>query len=366
MKIATRRHYLTSPSLIDETCRSVQLIGIGTHAPRSYHQSEIVDILGYRNNKVVELIVQNAAIETRSFYKTPLDFGANVTADDLASYHRHYAPLLAAEALHAAASSHFDLSALDALITTTSTGFMSPGIAEALYDTYGIGRLDTFRYNLAGHGCSGIIPALQIARGLILSGQARHVGVACTEAVAALFNPYSRSKMAMIQHLIFGEGGAAIILGETGFGASPYPLLLDSYETLAPNSINAVTIRQSHFWESITDRSVPNLVSKVLPGVVQTLLQRHDLTIDQIHHWAFHTGGRKILEECQACLNLTDLQMTPSYDILLSNGNMLSASALFSLHRMLHTHHPQPGDLGLLVALGPGITAGAVLMTWDY
>lgn len=365
MKIATA-HHLNTPLIIAEAPRSIQILGIGTHSPRSYSQAELVEILGYTGNKVVDMILHNAAIDTRSFYKTPVDFEGELTAGDLAAYHRHYAPLLAAEALWSAAGDHFQLNDLDALVTTTSTGFMSPGIAEVLYDRYRIGRPDTCRYNLVGHGCSGIIPALQIAQSLILAGQARYIGIACTEAVAALFNPSSRGKMSIIQHLIFGEGGAALIIGEETFGATSYPTFLDCQQMLAPDSLEAVTIRQNTFWEGVTDKSVPDLVGKVLPGVVHPLLKRHGLVVEQVQHWAFHTGGRKILEECQACLGLSNYQMEPSFDVLLQHGNMLSASVLFSLDRLVTTHAPQPGDMGVMVALGPGITAGAFLMKWDY
>jgi predicted naringenin-chalcone synthase len=366
MKVVTNQ--LKSPSLIADMYypRGVQIVGVGTHSPRSYSQAELVDILGYTGNKVVDMIVQNAAIDTRSFYKTPLDFGPDVTSDDLSEYHREFAPLLAAESLRAAAGNHFDLDNLDALIATTSTGFMSPGIAEVLFDTYHIGRLDTSRYNLVGHGCVGTIPAVQIAQSLILSGQARYVGVVCTELVAALFNPFSRSKMNIIQQLIFGEGGAAVILGDQSLGGSAYPVILDSQQGIAPDSINAVVIRQRSFWEGITDRSVPSLVGKIVPGVVQHLLDRHGMTKEQVRFWSFHTGGRKILEECQSCLELSESQMTPSYETLLRHGNMLSASVLFSFERLLRTQRPQAGDMGVLVALGPGITAGAFLMRWEY
>jgi predicted naringenin-chalcone synthase len=361
MKSATQPY---TPLIASETEKSIRIVGIGTYAPRPYSQAEIIDILGYHGNKIVDMIVQNAAIETRCFHKTPVDFGAEISVEDLSAYHRHYAPLLAAESLHAAAGSQFSLDNLDALVTTTSTGYMSPGIAEVLHHSYQIGRSDTFRYNLVGHGCSGAVPALQIAQSLLLSGQARYAAVVCTEAVAALFNPTSHGKMAIVQHLIFGEGGAALILGEGNLGTTPYPMLIDSYQELASDSLDAVTIRQNGFWESVTDRSVPDLVGKVVPNVIQNLLDRHNLMIDDVKHWVFHTGGRKILEACQSCLGLSHEQMQISYDILLQHGNMLSASVLFSLDRLICTQSPQTDDYGVLVALGPGITAGAYLMKW--
>lgn len=357
--------------------QTMSIIGLGTYAPTSYTQQQVLDILGYNGNKLAETIARTAAIETRSFYKTTLDFGKDVTGDDLAAYHRQCAPMLAAEALRSATSDQTILDNLDAIITTTSTGFMSPGIAEVLFETYTIGNPHTLRFNLVGNGCVGSIPSLQLAQSLICSGQARSVAVVCAEAVASLFNPQSNSKMTIIQQLIFGEGGAALILGpgkaqhqsvnhnhNHNHNHQSFPRLIDSQQELAPHSLDAIAIRQSNYWESVTDKSIPNLVSQLVPRFTHTLLERHHLKIDQVAHWAFHTGGRKILEGCQSCLGLSDAQMQPSYDTLLHYGNMLSASVLFSLQRVIQTRQPQPGDLGVLIALGPGMTGGAYLMQW--
>jgi predicted naringenin-chalcone synthase len=348
---------------------AIQLLGIGTYSPQLYTQEEVLDMLGYKGHKLAEIIVKNAAIHTRSFSQTTRDFGTDVSAEELAAYHRIYAPRLAAAALHAAAGDHFDLTQLDAIITTTSTGFMSPGIAEVLFETDGIGRPDTNRYNLVGNGCVGSIPTLQMAQSLLHSGQARYVAVVFAEAVAALFNPRAEGKMAIIQQLIFGEGGAAMILGKPPSplpqsSLSPYPLFLDSYQELAPHSLDSIAIRQGDYWESVTDKTIPEQVSRLVPKVVEGLLRRHNLTIDDIPHWAFHTGGRKILEVCQSCLGLSDEQMQPSYEVLFHHGNMLSASVIFTFDRVLRNRTPMPGDKGVMLALGPGMTGGAFLLEW--
>lgn len=342
------------------------VLGIGIYTPpQSYNQKEALEILGYEGNKMANVIVKQAAINTRNFYKTARDFGEDVSSSELTNYHREYAPLLAAEALKAASGEHFDLTKLDAIVTTTSTGFMSPGIAEVLFEAYHIGRANSSRYNLVGTGCVGTIPSMQLAQSLIGSGQAQYVGVVCAEAVAALFNPHTTNRMTMMQNLIFGEGSAALIVGNGSSQEKPVFRLIDSYQELTPHSLDAIAIRQNNFWENITDKSIPSLINKLVPSVVHHLLDTHKLTKDDIGYWAFHTGGRRILEECQTCLELRDDQMAPSYDILHHYGNMLSASVLFSLQRVLQTHNPQSGEYGMLIALGPGMTGGAFLIQWE-
>jgi alkylresorcinol/alkylpyrone synthase len=45
-------------------------------------------------------------------------------------------------------------------------------------------------------------------------------------------------------------------------------------------------------------------------------------------------------------------------------GNLSSASVLFTLAEHLRRGEARPGDLGLLVALGPGFAAELVLLQW--
>jgi alkylresorcinol/alkylpyrone synthase len=141
--------------------------------------------------------------------------------------------------------------------------------------------------------------------------------------------------------------------------------MIDSEQELAPDSLHAVALKQGAVWEGVLDRSVPDIAGKVLPRVVKRLLTRHGLTLDRIKHWAFHTGGRRVLEICQSGLGLTDGQMAPSYEVLRLHGNMNSCSVLFSLEKLLASSKPKAGDIGIMVAVGPGMTVGAFLMRWE-
>jgi alkylresorcinol/alkylpyrone synthase len=43
---------------------------------------------------------------------------------------------------------------------------------------------------------------------------------------------------------------------------------------------------------------------------------------------------------------------------------MSSATVLFVLDEMLRTGRPEPGDWGLMIALGPGFAAEGALLRW--
>ena len=45
-------------------------------------------------------------------------------------------------------------------------------------------------------------------------------------------------------------------------------------------------------------------------------------------------------------------------------GNQSSASVLFMLHDLVASGRPRKGDLGLMVALGPGFAAEMLTLGW--
>jgi alkylresorcinol/alkylpyrone synthase len=63
-------------------------------------------------------------------------------------------------------------------------------------------------------------------------------------------------------------------------------------------------------------------------------------------------------------LGLTPQQLAPSWTILKDYGNMSSATVLFVLDEMMRNARPQPGELGTIVAFGPGVSGEILLAKW--
>ena len=71
-----------------------------------------------------------------------------------------------------------------------------------------------------------------------------------------------------------------------------------------------------------------------------------------------------MLDGLVQCLALPEERVAVSRHILQYYGNLSSASVLFILDQFLTTEKIRPGDLGLLLAFGPGFSAEALLMQW--
>lgn len=358
--------YVAEPLLAPQRLSpsTAMIAGVGTFAPQAYSQKELVTMLGFAEDQFANSISSGAKIDSRNFNASPIEWMATMNLDQLSDYHRQYAPEMAFAALRNACTDESDLANFDAVISASSTGYMLPGISEVLCEKYGVGRKNALRFDLVGQGCIAAFPAMQIAQSLISANRAKRVAVVCTEPQAALYNPTAASKECTVQKLIFGEGAAALRIepSENSFGC--LPALVDSEHELASDSLDAVSVKQGTVWESTLSRAVPDIAGSVLPGLIERLLIRNGLEITNIDHWAFHPGGRRVLEVSQSGLDLPDEQMTPSYEVMRLHGNMSSCSVLFALEKVIEMRSPKPGDLGLMIAYGPGMAVGAYLLRW--
>ena len=73
-------------------------------------------------------------------------------------------------------------------------------------------------------------------------------------------------------------------------------------------------------------------------GYVDGFLAKHGLVKTDMDFWAIHPGGRRIIEEAQNGLGLTEEQAKYSWKVLSEYGNMLSPSVMFVLELILNDH----------------------------
>ena len=103
-------------------------------------------------------------------------------------------------------------------------------------------------------------------------------------------------------------------------------------------------------------------------GFVDGLLKKQNLRRSDVDFWAIHPGGRRIIEEAQNGLGVTEEQALDSWYILDNFGNMLSPSVMFVLERILNRHKEQLKNgekgyqLGLAFSFSPGVGAEGIML----
>jgi alkylresorcinol/alkylpyrone synthase len=168
----------------------------------------------------------------------------------------------------------------------------------------------------------------------------------------------------MVAAGLFGDGAAAVVATGSGRGAVG-PQVLASRSHLYPGTERAMG------WDIgstglriVLGAEVPDLVHQYLGEDVRGFLADHDLKVTDVQRWVSHPGGPKVIEAIQDTLGLEqdDLQLT--WDSLRRIGNLSSASVLHVLRDTLDQRPAAPGDIGLLMAMGPGFCSELVLLQW--
>jgi alkylresorcinol/alkylpyrone synthase len=103
--------------------------------------------------------------------------------------------------------------------------------------------------------------------------------------------------------------------------------------------------------------------SEVRPSL-EAFLGRHELTIAEIDHWLVHPGGPKVIQALEEGLGLFDEALRLSWECLSEAGNISSASVLLILDKTMKRLQPKPGEVGVLMAMGPAFSAELVLLQW--
>jgi predicted naringenin-chalcone synthase len=168
----------------------------------------------------------------------------------------------------------------------------------------------------------------------------------------------------IVSAALFADGASAALIGSIE-AARTAPRIIDSathcdYQTFDHMAFH-VTDEGFHMRLS---SYVPDLLAAHIEEFVDDLLARNGLRRDEVRLWGIHPGSSKILDYVQSRLRLSADQMAASRAVLRDYGNMSSATILFVLDELQRSAEPQPGDYGMLLGFGPGLTSEGILLRW--
>jgi predicted naringenin-chalcone synthase len=114
----------------------------------------------------------------------------------------------------------------------------------------------------------------------------------------------------------------------------------------------------------ILSKELPYVIGNNIESVLYGLLNQYGLKKRDISHWVIHAGGRKVLESVKYNLGLSNHDIKHTMVVHEEYGNMASGSVFFSFERLLKENPVKKGDLGVLIAMGPGLSIEAALLLW--
>jgi alkylresorcinol/alkylpyrone synthase len=267
---------------------------------------------------------------------------------------------------HALDAGGYTAQDIDDFIVVSCTGFSIPGLDLLLAAELGM-RPDLRRSCVLGMGCYGTFPGLLRACDSVQAGR---LALVMPLELCSLHLQFDESVESAIATALFADGVGAVLVGSEErrteqSAAMGLPRIVDSvtyceYNTLDHMSFNVT----DNGFRMYLSSYVSDLLAAQIEGFIDGLLARNALTRSDVKLWGIHPGGSKILDHIQKQLGLTDEDMKHSRDVLREYGNMSSATITFVLDKLHYCGKPIPGDFGLLMAFGPGLTMEAMLVQW--
>jgi len=252
---------------------------------------------------------------------------------------------------------------LSDLTLVSCTGYAAPGLDILLARDLGLPG-DLRRVCIGHMGCHGVLVGLRQALATLRAYPEATVALLSVELSGLHFSP-TQDIEAMTSFALFGDAAVALTLSNAADAGAGGPALVDTYNfaDFATAEQMSWTITDSGFVMGLSPR-VPITLRRQVRGAVERLLAPHGLAIPDITHWIVHPGGPSILEVIQQRLELSDEQIAPSWRVLAERGNCSSATVLLILDDLLQSGATHPGEWGVMMAFGPGLSLELAL--WRF
>lgn len=252
---------------------------------------------------------------------------------------------------------------VDIVFFSTVTGLASPSVDARLITRLGL-RPDVKRVPMFGLGCVAGAAAVSRAADYLRGHPDGVALVLCVELCSLTLQREDRSVANLISIGLFGDGAAAAVLVGDRQRADG-PEVVATRSVFYPDTEDVMGWRIGAYgFRIVLSAEVPTVARERVPQDVDAFLGDLGRDRAQIRRWIAHPGGPKVLQALQDGLGITREDLQCSWQSLARAGNLSSASVLMILDATLRSHPGAPGDLGLMLAMGPGFCSEFLLLRW--
>lgn len=243
------------------------------------------------------------------------------------------------------------------IVLVTNTGYESPNPIQKLLSKK---QWEASHANCFSNDCYAAFPAIEMA-------------------IGSLHNPMNTYKVVDVVHTEFNSIHVdilddspenLIVMSLFGDGAIQYKVWKDRnkdglmiyhiHQKLIPNSTDQMNWKLGSYHFKMTLKPyVPLFIDDNIEAFVQALFKNQPFSIEEAKQkaiWAIHPGGPKIVEFVQKKLNLSDEQVSYSYDVLKNYGNMSSATLPHIWRDIVQDENVKSNTPIVSLAFGPGLT----------
>ena len=267
---------------------------------------------------------------------------------------------------------HMSPQEIDQLTTVSTTGIAVPALDARLMNRIPFSRRMK-RLPLFGLGCMGGAAGIARTADYLQGHPDEAVILLAIELCSLTIQRDDLSLANLVASGLFGDGAAAVLMvGDhhpRAKRAQPgLPRVIDSQSQFFPETehIMGWDVTNSGF-KVLLSADIAELARSEVRPSLEDFLGKHGLTITDIDHWLVHPGGPRVIEALEDGLGLPDEALKLSWECLAEAGNISSASVLLILDKTLKRlpyGNGKPGEVGVLMAMGPAFSAELVLLQW--
>jgi len=258
------------------------------------------------------------------------------------------------------------------IFCTQSPDYIMPSNAFLIHKKYGFNtNVWAFDYNLA---CSGYIYGLSICRGMIETGMAKNILLINADTYSQYINEGDRSAS-----VLFGDGAAVSIISYTSqdnfvgielatsgnefdafyisAGGSRMPKTEETGKSFIDTSGNVSTLEDIH----MNGFAVWKFISVTVPKQIKSLLQKHNMLIEEIDFIGFHQASKLTLD---SLIKVLKIDPDKVFMNLKDIGNTVSASIPILLKQAEEQGKLKRGDIMLLSGFGVGLSWGSIIIKY--
>ena len=236
------------------------------------------------------------------------------------------------------------------LITISCTGISAPGLDFQAQQLLGLPS-NVMRLSINFMGCYAAFHGMKLAKTICEAEPNAKVLIVDIELCSLHFQTGSTLDEILANGL-FADGAAMILVSNRAEGFKMNSFFQDT----AANSENEMAWRLTgHQFEMRLSTYVPDILSAHIHNFMMNNGGKEAV------EFAFHPGGKKILDACRDALELEKEDLKESYEVLKNYGNMSSVTIFYILQKKL-----SKGGNGQIftAAFGPGLTMEGGLLEY--
>jgi predicted naringenin-chalcone synthase len=325
----------------------------------TYSQEQVLERLGLKGDEFAERIFARSGVKRRH-----LDLSDDFLGKTLQGRAQQIEQDLLRHSINAVDALELDPLQIGTVLSSSLYSLGCPTLAHRMVDHF---RMDpaTDNYHISGVGCASGVPLMRLAIQTMRGQTGKQALVVAAESMSGILTRAAAEdpRTKTVGSAIFGDGCAAAVLCSDPDVDGP--VIVDSQVHQIEGTLDAVrldlTAEDSYLHLA---RELPDIGGAALPALVTGFLRRNHLERSDIDHWMAHPGGRRIVENVQSALGLSDDDLATSWGALAEHGNVGTPSIFYVLRDTIARRDPQEGEHGLMVTIGPGVTLGLMLLGW--